>query len=102
MRRAEYRLEQVVDELLHRTFGGQQTREVNLRHHFIATLALTLRVGIVVLHKMPATHVLVMVGVERTGSAAHRRACRAEFAQIERLVLVRLVVLLGKDAQIVN
>lgn len=94
VRCAEYRLEQIVDELLQRALRGQQPRQVDLRHHFVAPLALLLRVGVVVLDQVPDLQAAVVVVIEGRGGARQGRTGRAEFTEIQGLVLVGLVVLL--------
>ena len=42
VRRAEDGLEQIVHELLQGALGGQQARQVDLRDHLVAALAVTL------------------------------------------------------------
>jgi len=89
MRRAEDRLEQVVDELLQRALRRQQSRQVDLRHHLVVTLAVFIVVPLVP-HQMPDLKAVVVVVVEGRGCATERRAVTSacHLRKVERLVLV--------------
>ena len=89
MRRAEDRLEEVVDELLERALRGQEPRQVDLRDHLVVPLAVLVVVPLVS-HQVPDLEAVVVVVVERRGSATQRRAVTsaAHLRQVERLVFV--------------
>ena len=122
-------LEQVVHVLLQRNFGGEEPRQVNLRHHFIAPLVAIFAAVVVVVmaDQMPhfdagiliasavvspvvsassATAAVAPVAVVVHGrrGPAHRRTGRTEFGQVEveRLVLVVMALVGGASSMLIR